>query len=601
MSETKSLTKWNLNDLLPAADADSVDKILKEVSEKVGEFVAKWKEREDYLIEPSVMKEALDDYESLVANYGTSGNAGYYFSLKALLDQSNVETKVFSGKISDVSVKLDNDLEFFTNKISKITKENQEKFLNSDLLADYKHFVEHLFNVGKYTLSENEENILSLTSISSYENWVKMRSEFLSKEQREVLNDQKILEKKSFPEIMSLLDNPDKEIRDCAAAAFNDILEKNSDVAENEMNSVLHIKRAWDDIRGLKRPDDMRFMEDDIDADVVDNLVDAVSSDFKTPQKFYELKAKLLGLEKLQYHERNLTYGGIYKKYSFDESIEIFSNVLKKLDTEFLDIFNGFLENGRIDVFPSVGKVEGALCSMGQKYQPVYILLNHTGTLDDVTTLAHESGHGINFELIKKNQNALNMGTPLCMDEVASTFFEDFILDELSKDLTDEEKLTMNMMRLGDIIPTIHRQIACYKFEHQLHDEFRGKGYLSKSEIGEMFKSNMSAYMGAAVEQSAGSENWWIYWSHIRSFFYVYTYASGLLISRYMHAKVLEDPNFIEKVKVFLGSGSSLSPLEVFEKLGINIKDKSFWEKGLEEVSSLLDETTELAKKLGKI
>ena len=111
----------------------------------------------------------------------------------------------------------------------------------------------------------------------------------------------------------------------------------------------------------------------------------------------------------------------------------------------------------------------------------------------------------------------------------------------------------------------------------------------------------MAAYMGPAVKQSEGSENWWVYWSHIRNFFYVYSYASGLLISKSLQSSVKKDPNFISKVKEFLSAGSSESPKNIFAKLGIDITDHNFWEQGLKEIESLLNETETLAKKLGKI
>jgi oligoendopeptidase F len=156
------------------------------------------------------------------------------------------------------------------------------------------------------------------------------------------------------------------------------------------------------------------------------------------------------------------------------------------------------------------------------------------------------------------------------------------------------------MMRLNDEVSTIFRQVACYRFEQSLHDQFRQKGYLSKQDIGKLFQMHMASYMGESVEQSPGSENWWVYWSHIRSFFYVYSYASGLLISKSLQNSVKKEPRFIGKVKEFLSAGLSDSPKNIFRKLGIDITDKQFWEKGLEEVETLLNETTSLAKKLGK-
>jgi oligoendopeptidase F len=215
--------------------------------------------------------------------------------------------------------------------------------------------------------------------------------------------------------------------------------------------------------------------------------------------------------------------------------------------------------------------------------------------------MAHESGHGINNEMMRKKQHALYFETPLSTAEVASTFMEDFVLERLMEEASDELRLSLMLTKLNDDISTIFRQIALYRFEQELHAKYREKGYISKEVIGELFQKHMSAYMGDAVEQSNGSENWWVYWSHIRSFFYVYSYASGLLISKAMQAAVRKDKVFIEKVKEFLSAGSSDSPKNIFSKMGIDITDESFWKNGLDEISRLLEETKILAKKLHKI
>jgi len=178
---------------------------------------------------------------------------------------------------------------------------------------------------------------------------------------------------------------------------------------------------------------------------------------------------------------------------------------------------------------------------------------------------------------------------------------EDFVLEELKKNANDELKLALSMMRLNDEVSTIFRQIALYNFELELHKNVREKGYLSKDEVGALFQKHMISYMGQHVEQSKGSENWWVYWSHIRNFFYVYSYAMGLLISKYLQSKVKEDPEFIKEVKKFLSAGLSESPKDIFAKLGIDITKKSFWEKGLSEIETLLIDTEKLAKRLGKI
>src|SRR5690606_849414 len=213
---------------------------------------------------------------------------------------------------------------------------------------------------------------------------------------------------------------------------------------------------------------------------------------------------------------------------------------------------------------------------------------------------AHEVGHGIHFQL-SKAQNSLNFGATLSTAEVASTFMEDFVLEEILRDADDELKLNILMMKLNDDTSTILRQVAIYNFERDLHEEFNKNGYLSKEEIGGLFLKNMAAYMGDSVKLNRGSENWWIYVSHIRNFFYVFSYANGLLISKSLQESVKEDPKFISKVKEFFKSGKSESTKDIFMKLGIDISDKEFWNNGLERIENLLSETENLAMRLGKI
>ena len=373
------------------------------------------------------------------------------------------------------------------------------------------------------------------------------------------------------------------------------------EVAESEINSILANKKIDDELRNAPRPDTLRHLADDIESEVVDSLIEAVSQRFPIPARYYALKAKLLKVKKLAYHERNVEYGAMTGRYPFPRSVDLVHTVLGKLDPEFADIFAGFIENGQIDAYPKKDKDSGAFCIHHLMVQPTYILLNHSGKLHDVLTIAHELGHGINNELIKKKQHALDFGTPTSTAEVASTFMEDFVLDEIIRSANDEQRLAIMMQKLNDDVSSIFRQVGCYQFERELHKDYRGKGYLSKGEIGKLFRKHMAAYMGHAVLQSEGSENWWVYWSHIRYFFYVYSYASGLLISKSLQNSVKQDPAFIHKVKEFLSAGLSDSPKNIFGRLGIDISDKRFWDRGLDEVESLLDDTEQLAKGLGKI
>ncbi|MEK6847615.1 MAG: M3 family oligoendopeptidase [Nanoarchaeota archaeon] len=598
-------TEWDLSHL---EEGKSFEEKREEWEDATQRFVQKWKNKKDYLENPAILKEALDDYEKWSELYGpssdefsspSSSDEVYYFWLKTQIDQNNPDLKAKFNKIEELGRELGNSISFFKINLSQISFKKQEEFLDSPELGKYKHFLKRIFQRTKHMLGEKGEEIISLKSSSSYSYWEKMVSGFLSKEEREVLDEDGNLIKAPIEKLLSLIRNKNKKIRDYAAKAFNDILNKYVDVAESEINAILENKKADDKLRGFPRPDSERHLSDDIKTDTVDSLVKTVTKRFYISREFYKLRAKLIKQDKLEYHERSVDYGAIDKNYSYEDSIKLIDKVFRELDSKFSELLNIFVNNGLVDVYTKKGKRSGAFCVHISKSQPTYIMLNHTNKLKDVTTFAHELGHGINNELAKR-QHSLYFDTSTATAEVASTFMEDFVLQELMKNADDELKLSLIIAKLDDDISSIIRQIAGYNFEKELHEKFREKGFLSKDEIGKLFLKHMGSYLGDYVELSPGSENWWVYWHHMRLYFYVYSYASGLLISKALQRKVKENPKFIENVKNFLSMGISKSSEEMFRDMGVELNE-DFWNSGLDEVESLLKEAENLAKKLGKI
>ena len=593
--------EWDLSPLLSGDDDPRIPELRQKVKDATMAFVDKWRDRDDYLTDPKILNIALDEYEAWQDRYSTFGAEGAYFNLRSTQNQIDPKIKAKVQQITDFSNDLLNQIQFFELKLAKITPEIQSKLLSDANLSSYHHYLDRLFSSARYQLSEAEERIMNLKSTSAFEMWVGMTSSFLAKAEREVTLEDGTRAKQNEDQILSLISSPQKPVRDEAAKALNEIMAEHASVAEAEMNAILADKKVNDELRGFARPDAARHLADDVDSSVVDALLKGVSQHNAIAQDYYALKAKLLGLNKLEYHERNVEYGAeTTKSYDFAAACELVNQVFTRLDPDFAAIFERFLNSGQIDAYPRKGKQSGAFCAYILKSQPTYVLLNHTDKVDKVLTIAHEMGHAINGELMRA-QNSLNFGTPLSTAEVASTFMEDFVLEAILQQADDELRLAIMIAKLNDDIGSIFRQVACYQFEQALHQAFRDQGYLSKEAIGELFQKYMSGYMGPAVEQSPGSQNWWVYWGHIRRFFYVYSYASGLLISKSMQSAVKTDHAFIEKVKTFLSAGTSAAPRELFAVMDIDITDPAFWEQGIAEVKQLLDDTAALAKKLGKI
>lgn len=578
---------WNLKLLYNDINDKDIQRDIDESKKNVKLFVKKWKNNNEYLKNPKTLSIALKEYEELMQEYGICTKPSYYLFLSREIDQGNPILKSKENLLHSTCLELENSIQFFLLNISKIPKENQKQFLESEDLKIYKHFLLSSFNQAKYLLTDKEEKIFNLESKTSHANWINMLSELLQKQSIKILNEKGIKKEISYSETSKYLDSSKKEVRDYTAEQFYKVNNRYAQIAEYEINSILENKKISDEYRKIPRVDLPRLLSDDMEPNTVDTLRSVVTDSFDISQRFYKLKAKLLKQDSLAYYERNVKVDEIKQEYSFEKSINIVKEVLKKLDKEFFDIVQMYQSQGQYDVYPKTGKEGGAFCvGVGSKY-PTYILLNHNDRLQDVLTIAHESGHGIHTEY-SNNQNPLNQGYSTACAEVASTFFENFVLENISENLSEKEKDLLLFKSLEEDVSTIFRQIACYNFELELHKQFRDKGFLSKDDISKIFTQEMSKYLGESVLKDKHMQLGWIYWSHIRSFFYTYSYASGLLISKYLQNLVKEDTQNIKYVKEFFKAGDSKSPKEIFLDMGMDISKKEFWETGLKEVEEKL-------------
>lgn len=597
MSIPEVKTGWDLSPLFAGDDDAKFGSERERAQAAVADFVRRWKASGSYLANASSLRQALGEYEGLLRDFGVNTREAYYFWLKSELNENDRGVRARLAKAQDFEISLQNELQFFPLSISKIPPERQSRLLDDAGLSPYRHYLERLFAQGAHTLSDPEERILNLTGTGSYDHWVKMVSSALAAESAEVVAGS-ASKTRSFSELTTLVSDPSKGTRDAAGAALDAILKKHERSAEAELNAVLERRKVEDQLRHFKRPDQSRHLNDDISPEVVDSLLAAVSSRFDLSARYYALKAKLLDQERLGYHERNAPWGTPDTTKAFPEGVEIVRAVFARLDPAFREVLDRFLADGQVDAFPRTGKHSGAFCAHNGVSDPVYVLLNYEGRTRDLTTLAHEFGHAIHNELSRARQTPLNFGAPVSTAEVASTFFEDFVFEELARSAGPKERLSLLLDKVGDDVSTIFRQVACYRFEQELHERYRSEGYLSAETIGEIFGRHMASYLGPAVEMKPGHRAWWVYWSHIRTYFYVYSYASGLLVSKRLQAMVRKEGSAVALVKEFLSSGTSEAPADLFSRLGLNIQSPAFWNEGLAEVEQNLTDCEHLASEL---
>ena len=321
-------------DLTPLASNDEDTALVSEQEElkkRAAAFEAKWRVKDDYTQKPGVLKEALDDYEAWLRAGGSGGKGTYYYHLRTEQDQNNPKLKAKYNQFVDAAQKIDTTMRFFSLNVAKIQKERQASFLAYAGLQKYRHFLEHSFAAAAHVMSEEAEKVADMLEATSCSNWEKMVSGFLSREEHEVFDEDGKKRKKTFAEIQALLRSTNKKARDSAAAAVHEISARYADVAEHELNSILQFKKANDELRGFIRPDQSRHLRDDIESNIVDALVSAVEEQNDIAQRYYAMKAKLFGVKKLSYHERNVPYGTRQSTYTYEQTSALISRVFAAL------------------------------------------------------------------------------------------------------------------------------------------------------------------------------------------------------------------------------------------------------------------------------
>ncbi len=568
----KIKTSWNLK-LLYQGDKDpKIEKDMEKIEQVCLSFEKKYR-GQPFTSSPEALAQALGEIE--VLDKAVEGNKPWwYFTLKTHLNSEDTRAVARATKYAQRITQATNRIKFFGLAVAKIPSEDRNKFLTHPDLKPYAYSLTKIFNHAKFVLSEGEEQLNGLLSQTSYTMWVNV--------QEKLLNQQTIKHKGATIPIVKaigqLSDQP-KESRNEVYQKILLALKSISYLAEGELNAVYNYKKMMDERRGYEKPYSATVLGYENDETSIENFVSLISENFKLAHKFYALHAKLLGQKKLTLADRNVNIGKIKTKFDFPTSVAILRSIFGKVDKEYLTLFDKFLSNGQIDVYPKQGKRGGAY-SWGMTELPTFLLLNHVNDVRSLETLAHELGHAFHTELSKR-QPLRYQGYSTATAEVASTFFEQIATAEIEARLPEKEKIILLHNKLMGDISTIFRQIACFNFELELHHKIRSDGQVAKEEIASLMSKHLKSYLGPKVTLTPDDGYFYVYWSHIRQFFYVYTYAYGQLVSKALYEKWRADPTYMLKIKQFLSAGGSMSPEDIFKSIDVDTSKTAFFEAGL--------------------
>jgi len=396
----------------------------------------------------------------------------------------------------------------------------------------------------------------------------------------------------SETEVLNLLSDPDPEIRKDAGLIFSNVLNQNKRTRSLIINTISRDKFIEDNKRGFKNPISSRNLDNDVEDDVVTALAMAVTNRFSDlSHRYYALKAKWFDKEKLNWWDRNAPLPNKpSQKWTWDDARNIVLNSFSELSPEIEHIAKKFFDNNWIDAKIRNGKDSGAFSHPCVPDVHPYILMNYNGKSRDVMTLAHELGHGVHQVLSSENGYFLS-DTPLTLAETASVFGEMLVFQNLLSQTDTKNKKSMIAEKVEDMLNTVVRQIAFHNFETEFHNR-RKQSELTPDQISEIWMDTQSAALGESIYLDESYKPLWSYIPHfIHTPFYVYAYAFGdCLVNSLWQVRLSGKSNFTDLYLNLLKSGGKFHHKEALAPFSLNASDPEFWNKGLDTISSLIDE-----------
>lgn len=593
MKKQNDLPAWDLSDLYKGIKDPQIKKDLLEYKKKAADFAKKYKGK---LAELDAQKiyNALVEYEHLETLGTVLGEFAY---LNMCTQMKNGEAMAFYQNTSEALTEYAKPLVFFTLEINQLPDKKIKEWLKDDKVGFYRPWFERVLRFKKHELSEEVEEVLLEKSVTSSSAWVRLYEEQSSRLKFTIdgkeYND---------AEISKLLQDKDAKTREKAGKELNRVSKENSPLFTFIYNMVIKDKSIEDNKRKYKKPVSERNLSENVSDEVVDALAETIKKNYKNiSHRFYKLKAKWLGVDKIEYWDRNapLPFSADLH-YSWQEAVDTVLNAYKEFSPELYETALPFFENAWIDVPPRDGKRSGAFAAGTSSVKHPYLLLNFVGKENDVLTLAHELGHGCHMRLRQKNGD-LNETSRMTSEEVASVFGEMITFQSLLRNIKDDKtKLCLIASKVNDMINTAFRQIAFHFFESKAHDE-RKKGELSEERLADIWVEVQKDVLGPYVNVDENSAYIWLQVGHfffLPFYVYAYSFADCLVNSLYQVSQDGSVKDFPKKYLQMLEKTAITDYDKLLKPFGLNPNDPKFWNMGLKLISGYIDELEKLDKKV---
>jgi oligoendopeptidase F len=526
------------------------------------------------------------------------GRAGNYAGLRFTVDTTDAERGALMQRVEEDSTAIATRAIFLELEWAALPDEQADALLADPALDFCAHYLRSARRYRPHLLTEPEEKILAEKDVTGSSAWSRLFSELTSTITIDLDGTTVGLEQG-----LSKLGSPDRAERAAAAAAVTEGLAPGLRTRAFVFNTLLADKATDDRLRSHTSWVASRNLANEASDESVQALVDAVVGRYDIPQRWYALKARLLGVDRLADYDRMASVATAEEQFGWAEAKELVLDAYASFSPQLADAGHRFFDEGWIDAPVRPGKRPGAFCAYTVPSHHPYLLLNWTSRRRDVLTLAHELGHGLHAYLAR-DQGVFHMSTPLTLAETASVFGETVTFGRLLDATPDPDaRLALLAESLEGQIATVFRQIAMNRFEDRVHTHRREVGELSTDDFAGYWAETQTAMLGDAVEITDGYRTWWSYIPHfIATPGYVYAYAYGQLLALSVYRRYEErGAAFVPAYLELLSAGGSRSPEELGAIVDCDLADPQFWVGGIEIVEQQLEAAEAAAQATGRL
>lgn len=589
---------WDLEPLARGEGEAGVRALLDEATTRAEAFAATHAGRVAEL-DAGGLRAAMQELAEL---HELVGRAGSYASLRFAVDTAAPEHGALLQLVQERGTAIQTTLLFFELEWAAVDDAQAEALLTDPGLAFCAHYLRSERRYRPYLLSEPEERILNEKAISARSAWTRLFAELMSSLEVSLPDSEREGGTVSLEQALARLSGPDREQRRAAAQAVTEALEPGLRTRASIFNTLLHDKAVDDRLRGYPHWLASRNLANEASDASVEALVSAVRARYDVPQRWYRLKARLLGVERLADYDRAATVATADERFSWSDARGLVLDAYDSFSPELGAVARRFFDERWIDAPVRAGKRGGAFCSYTVPSAHPYVLLNYTSRRRDVLTLAHELGHGVHAALAAP-QGVFHQSTPLTLAETASVFGETLVFGRLLEAAeTPESRLALLAESIEGAIATVFRQTAMHHFEQLVHTARREEGELSVERFAELWSETQEELFGDAVEVTEGYRSWWSYIPHfVNTPGYVYAYAYGQLLALSVYRRYEEEgAGFVPDYLKLLSSGGSMAPEALGQIVGIDLADPGFWDAGLALVEQQLTAAEQAARDAGR-